>query len=294
MGTPTRHELASLKNCPHALAYQLQQVFSTSCSFLPKYDGVIIQIFGRVDELPMKDDVKAMILFSSGVAFNGDYLELTNVAELFSKMEGRVAVGGGQINDKLTTYLVNERFSDDTANFYFRNGAPPYNPMYNPQKLSLIGLMFRGPNVTAASVSVRGLSFEEEQISKMANEGISVDLEDFTRRELDLINAQLSDFKAKLTFDPDDTSSKTETIAFIFFSYTKYSLYSNSLTTQQASPGLDEVRKIFPCVTLTGVLSHAQYEHNYWSGLERVDHSTPPALPSNKPIMSMVLIHINK
>ncbi|KAI1285758.1 hypothetical protein HDE_11659 [Halotydeus destructor] len=269
-------------NDPLAYSFDLMNVFSTSCCFIPKFENVDIEIFNRTTELTSSPDIKAMVLFSSGLTHTGQYIELANVAQVFSDLAGNFAIAGAQINDRLTTHLVDIHYSDDTANFYFVNGRPPYNPMYNPQKLSLIGLLFRGENVKAASLVIES---NDHLINGNQDEVICCD-------ELDNFHSQLTRFKANLDFDVEDTSGKSETVAFVFVNNAKFKSYCQDA--EAISPGLDAIKKSFPSAKLIGLLTHAQYEHNYWSHIERKEEPSVPSTPSSNSVASLILINIRK
>ncbi|XP_053208464.1 uncharacterized protein LOC128392461, partial [Panonychus citri] len=254
IGEDSESTLSRYKD-PMTISYDLCGLFGISCFMLPKYEGVTITIFERAtDELEedfnFPDDVKAVILFSSGVGHHGNYLAHSQVDAIFDHFQGQLALGGAQVNDKLVTRQPTVLYySDDTANFYFINGPPPYNSMFNPKKMSLIGIQFSGSNCSAASLSIDSL------VSNDYNDG------DLIMKELAHIEATLIEFRSNLTFACDTIGSCNESIAFLFFNFDSYRRYVNH--TNDVNSGVSIFHKVFPKTHITGVLCHAQYQHNY-------------------------------
>ena len=199
--------------------------FCISCYLLPKYFGAKIEIFNQTSELEMiQNDIKALILFSS---------IYPRVQMLLETLNGNIALGGAQINDKLITTLYQVNYSDNTANYYFKNGPSPYNPMFNPQKMSLISFQFSGPKCEAYSITID------------------------PENDMKQIEKQLREFRSNLKIDAK-SYSKIETVAFLFFNYKRHQEYCSYFDNINA--GIEIFYSIFPDTLIIGTLTHAQYQ----------------------------------
>jgi len=81
-------------------------------------------------------------------------------------------------------------------------------------------------------------------------------------------------------------------LSFVFFNFVKYRRLS--LLTQSVNPGLDAIKRTFPGAKITGLLTHAQYEHNFWPELDVNLDVDKPSTPSTASLGSLLLIHIEK
>ncbi|RWS01918.1 hypothetical protein B4U79_14735, partial [Dinothrombium tinctorium] len=267
---------------PSAVDCKICGLFGISCTLFPKFEGVHIEIFHRLSELKEIENTKGVVLFSSGVSFKGEYLEHPNVQQLIRDLDGNLALAGAQVNDRLETNIGLTRYSDDTANYYFLNGKPPYNPMFNPQKMSLIGIKLSGSNVQSCSIAIE-LKQESENPSD----------------ELFQIESQLQIFKRDLNFDVE-CSTNCETVAFLFFNHTCYQKYAKHKNDPNA--GVDIFYSIFPKTKIIGLLTHAQYEYNYWPNIDskrikllpKDNENKPILFPSTKSIASFIIFCISK
>ncbi|RWS28235.1 hypothetical protein B4U80_07667 [Leptotrombidium deliense] len=272
-------------NFSNAVDHSVSSLFGISCSLFPSFSGVHIEVFHRLTELEVIKDTKGVVLFSSGVSFKGEFLEHPNIQELLYALDGRIALAGAQVNDRLETTIGQTRYSDDTANYYFLNGPPPYNPMFNPQKMSLIGIKFSGPNVRCYSMAVES-DCENGVINPSA--------------ELSDIERQVKEFKNNLDFDADRANT-CETVAFLFFNRKRYQSYVEF--TNDVNCGVDVFYSSFPKTKIIGIFSHAQYEYNYWPNIcdERFKHLPKDEnlrqtflFPSTRSIASFIIVCIEK
>lgn len=266
---------------PIVLSHPFSAIFGVSCCLIPKYNGVSIEVLDRSTEISeTRKNVKAMVLFSSGVSYKGEYLTYPSADQIIESMDGKLAVGGAQVNDTLVTFAFQMfNFSDDTANYYFLNGPPPYNPMYNPRKRSLISILFSGPKCDAASLSIN-VPYE-----------IKSDDDIDPEREIAYIEAKVEAFRRSLDFD---TSQHHESLGFLFFNHKRYRIYVDKLG--KFDGGVSIFFKAFPSTKIIGLLSHAQYEYDYCSGVVNEESLGMPRkdlLPLHG-IASFVLIRIDK
>lgn len=309
IGESSQSALTSAKD-PLTICYEISGLFGISCLVLPKYEGFNVTVFERAseeceEEFIFQDDIKAVVLFSSGVSSKGGYLIHSQVDTIFDHFDGQLALAGAQVNDKLVTNQPTvQYFSDDTANFFFVNGPPPYNSMFNPKKMSLIGIQFSGPNCYAASLAIEDLNH--------LNNGTDGNV---IEKELAHIESKLLEFKANLPFPSDSYGWSSESIAFLFFNYDHYKRYAEY--SKDINAGVSIFHTVFPKTHITGILCHAQYEHNFIPKMDQENdfefetgQDSPPfdnfiyentnngssriLLPSPRGIASFLIININK
>lgn len=293
------HPIHNLKcEVPLVHSYFYSNTFCVSSLMIPKFKGVVITVIDRnsefsedaeyITEIPT--DLKSLIILSSGVGYSGEFLDVPNINFLMEKMSGQVAVAGAQINDRLEKTLVTTSFADDTANFYFKNGHPPYNPMYNPQKVSLIGILFSGPNIIFAASTVIQSSVELNGDTHHHHD---------TKDDLKSIKSQLMKFKHEsglcdVMMNTSDGS--IELLSFVFFNYNKMTDYMRSYP-NQLNPAIGLFQEILGVKFKIsfGLLTHAQYGYNYWPSKHVTtinDHMIDP--PSLNTIASIAVICIKK
>jgi len=265
-------------NDSFVINYHSLGTFGIASYFFPRYVGMNVEIFNRSTEFEViPDDIKALVLFSSGVSSKGEYLVHLPVQQLFKSLNGNLAIGGAQINDKLITALYQVNYSDDTANYYFKNGPPPYNSKFNPQKMSLIGILFSGPKCESCSISIEAENFKTiDPVS-----------------DINQIEIQLKQFRHNLGCDIDN-QARVETVAFLSFNYKRHQVYSNHF--QNINAGIEIFYKLFPHTMIIGTLTHAQYQHNYWPEIINDETRQVPdtLLPSIYSIASFTIVIIYK